>query len=81
MGATFAEINAAITEQDRSIVMAFASENMNVSSTARRTHYHYRTIQAHLDRVFKKTKLNPKEFHDLVLLVFAISDGGVPNAE
>lgn len=77
---TFQEINSAMTQQDKDIVMAFALSNMRVSSTARRLHYHHRTIHAHLDRVYKNTRLNPREFHDLVLLVFAISDGGVPNA-
>ena len=69
-----------MTEQDRSIVMAFASNDMHVSNTAKQLHYHHRTIHAHLDRVCKNTQLNPRKFHDLVLLVFAISDGGAADA-
>lgn len=54
-----------MSKTDAMIVVALARSNMNYMETARRTHYTKSTVMYHLDKVERKTGLNPRNFFDL----------------
>ena len=76
MTTTYAAINNALTLDEKRVVVLYAKNNMRINGTAKQANYHERTIHTKLHDVYKKTGLDPKMFHDLVLLVFAIAEGG-----
>ena len=49
--------------------MEFAENDMNMSETARVLHVARQTVLYHLQKVYKKTGLNPLVFYDLVELL------------
>ena len=65
-------IKGELTELDCEIVLAFAENDMKVSETAQKFFFHRNTIEYHLDKVKRKTGLNPKKFYDLTELVLEI---------
>ena len=58
-----------MTERDIEIILGYAENNMNVSETARKMFFHRNTLEYHLDKVKKKTGLDPRKFYDLLELV------------
>lgn len=58
-----------LTERDREVVLAFAKNNMDAAKAARDMPMHRNSVIYHLERVKKKTGLNPLVFYDLVKLV------------
>lgn len=58
-----------MNEVEKEIVIAFAKCNMNLSETARLVHMHRNSIVYQLEKIQKKTGLQPKRFFDLIKLV------------
>ena len=54
---------------EKEIILAFAKCDMNLSKTARKTYMHRNSIVYQLERIEKKTGLQPKKFFDLIKLV------------
>lgn len=54
---------------EKEIVLAFAKCDMNLSETARKRYMHRNSIVYQLEKVEKKTGLQPKRFFDLIKLV------------
>ena len=54
---------------EKEIVLAFAECNMDLSKTARKTYMHRNSIVYQLEKIQKKTGLQPKRFFDLIKLV------------
>lgn len=57
-----------MNDLQKSVIIAFAENGMNVEKTARVMHYHRSNIIYHLENVEKKTGLNPRNFFDLIKL-------------
>lgn len=64
-----------MTERQKECVLAYAENNMSVKATAEKSFSHYNTIVYHLQAVYNKTGLNPKNFYDLCRLVDLIKHG------
>jgi sugar diacid utilization regulator len=58
-----------MTDSEKRIILGYAENDMNLSKTARATHYHPNTIRDYFPRIAKKYGLDPKKFYDLVELV------------
>lgn len=58
-----------MNKEDAHIVVAMANHNMNVTNVARAIFVHRNTVLYHLDKVKRKTGLDPRRFYDLVELV------------
>ena len=58
-----------MTEIEKTVILAFAENDMNLSKTAIATHYDRNTIYYRLCCIRKKYGLNPKKFYDLIELV------------
>ena len=58
-----------MTDVEKSIILAFADNNMDFSKTARSANYHRNSVYYQMHRITKKYKLNPQNFYDLVELV------------
>lgn len=46
-----------------------ANNNLNVSETARKMHYHRNSIVYHLEKIKEETGLNPVKFYDMIKLL------------
>ena len=68
-----------MTDVEKSIILAFADNNMDFSKTARSAHYHRNSIYYQMHRIMKKYKLNPQKFYDLIELVKMAKGGEVAN--
>ena len=60
--------------KDVDVIIAFANNDMNYSRTARELGVDHRTVNRRLDSVYKRSKLNPNKFRDLVRLVNIIEE-------
>lgn len=60
--------------KDVTAVIAFANNDMRLTSAALEAKVDYRTLSLRLDNVYRKTGLDPKRFRDLVKLVKAIEE-------
>jgi sugar diacid utilization regulator len=58
-----------LTERHRGLILAFAEHDMNVRETAMASYMSWTNVNFHLNRIYKLTGLNPKNFYDLVELV------------
>ena len=66
-----------LSAEDKELLKQYAKDNMNVSTTAKHFHLHRNTLVYRLERVKKRTGLDPTYFYDLVALLVAIeADGG-----
>lgn len=54
-----------VNETDAKIVHALAQCNMNVTEASRKLSYHRNAIEYRVDRIKKKTGLDPRNFFDL----------------
>lgn len=59
---------AAVKEEDLKILQVYYEENMSLAAVCRRLYLHKNTLQYRLNRISKITGLNPRYFHDAVLL-------------
>lgn len=64
-----------LTDIDVQVILGFADNNMNVSETSRSLFMHRNTVVYHLDKVKRKTGLDPLNFYDLMELVLVLKDG------
>ena len=60
-----------LTQTEAEILMAFVDARMNVCATARMMYRHRNSINYHLERIKRRTGLDPRGFSDLVELVEA----------
>lgn len=58
-----------MSETDWASILALAANNMNVSQTAVALYMHRNTLVYHIQKVKRKTGLDPLNFYDLVELV------------
>ena len=63
-----------LDDKKREIIRALAEYNMNVAETARQLHYHRNNVAYHVERVYKKTGLNPTNFYGLVKLLEMVKE-------
>ena len=63
-----------MTEKEAKIILALASNNMNVLQTARSTFYHPNTVRYYIRVMTKTYNLNPTKFYDLLKLVKLAED-------
>lgn len=63
-----------MTSKEIAIIRELAVCSMNVSKTAINLSYHYSTLLYHLDRIYNKTGLDPRNFFDLVELLKRTAD-------
>lgn len=60
--------------KDVQAVLAFANNDMRLTSAAQDAKVDYRTLSLRLDNVYRKTGIDPKSFRGLVKLVNAIEE-------
>lgn len=58
-----------MTRAEKSVILGYAENDMNLAKTARNINYHRNTIEYHFQRIIKKYGLNPHKFYDLIELV------------
>lgn len=58
-----------LTDQEKELILAYASNDMNTAKTARALYFHKNNVLYHLKSIYKKSKLNPRCFYDLCKLV------------
>ena len=58
-----------LTDLDVQVILAFAENNMNASQTSNSLFMHRNTVVYHLDKVKRKTGLDPCNFYDLMKLI------------
>lgn len=58
-----------LTASDIQIIKAFAGANMRIASAAKEVGVNDATVFRRLRYIYKKSKLNPCKFRDLVLLM------------
>jgi len=59
----------ALLDKDAQTIIAYANNNMKLGKAADELMIDYRTLASRLDFIYKRTKLNPRRFRDLVKLV------------
>lgn len=57
-----------LSQLDIEIIQAMCEEDMNICAVARKKYLHHNTVSYHLDKIKKKTGLDPRKFHDLIKL-------------
>ena len=67
-----------LTKQEVEILLCFADMDMKVKPTAEAMHYDRRTIWVTLEKIFRDTGFNPREFWDLheIMKQLEKEDGG-----
>ena len=55
--------------KDTKAILAYAESNMRLTVAAGMLGIDYRTLDSRLNYIYKRSKLNPKKFRDLVELV------------
>ena len=58
-----------MTEQQARIIMAYAEKNMDVRAAGLLLYMSEGTVSYHLNKIFLKTRRNPRKFFDLCYLV------------
>ena len=69
-----AEERKELTDVDVQVVLTFADNNMNATETGKKLFMYRTTVKYHLERVERKTGLNPLKFYDLVELVGVLKE-------
>lgn len=64
-----------LTKHEQQILIAYAECDMNTAEVSKKLYMHRNTIKYHLDKICKKTGLNPNKFYDLIKLLKIISKG------
>lgn len=57
-----------MTDIQKTIVKAFAENNMNTEAAAKKTFRHRNSVYVHLNLIQRKTGLDPRNFFDLIKL-------------
>lgn len=63
-----------LNETEKAVILAYADNRMRAYTTANQLFRSKNGVDYHLDRIYKKTGLNPRDFFDLQQLV-AIASG------
>lgn len=63
-----------MTEKQKEIIKAYACNKMRLNETGRKLNYHRNTICYHMEKVYKETGLDPRDFFDLVKLLRMIGE-------
>ena len=63
-----------LTVEDKEIIETYAECDMNRTKTSEMLYLHSNTVVYHLNKIFKKTGLNPRKFYDLNRLLKIISN-------
>lgn len=67
------EVLSSLKGWDDKCILAYANANMRLTSAAESIGVHYRTMASRLDFIYKRTKLDPRNFYDLIQLVEAVN--------
>ena len=68
------EFLGALISKDSAAILAFANANMRLKPASESLGVHIETLSRRLDSIYKRTKLNPKNFWDLLVLVKVVED-------
>lgn len=63
------DVLRSLMDKDAKAILAFAESNMRLTVAAGMLGIDYRTLDSRLNYIYKRSKLNPKKFRDLVKLV------------
>lgn len=63
-----------LSDEDKELLRQYARDNKNVSRTAHHFYLYRNTVMYRLERIKKKTGLDPTYFFDLVALLVAIEE-------
>ena len=58
-----------LTELERELIRLMADLDLNVTAVAKTTYRNRNTVVYHIEKIKKKTGLDPKRFHDCVKLL------------
>ena len=58
-----------LSEEDKKTILVLAESDMSATRAAEKLYLHRNTLIYRIDRIQKKTGLNPRRFYDLVRLV------------
>ena len=61
-----------LNEKDQMLLKTYFSVNMSLKETAERLFLHKNTLQYQLDKIWKHTGYNPREFKDAAILYVAL---------
>lgn len=64
-----------LTARDIQIVKAFANSDMRIFATCKLVGADKTTVRRRLSSIYKKSKLDPRKFRDLVILIHLIEGG------
>ena len=70
------EIYSNLSKDDVRVIIAFANSDMNLMKAARESFFSRGAAIWHLEKVYKRTRLNPRNFRDLAKLVEVIENAG-----
>jgi len=68
------EVTRSLLDKDTKAILAFAESNMRLTVAAGMLGIDYRTLDTRLNYIYKRSKLNPKKFRDLVELVRLVDE-------
>lgn len=66
------EVFEQLTPDDVRIIVAYANSNMNVSGAAKESFFTWDAVKYHLNKIYRKTQLDPHNFYDLTTLIEVI---------
>lgn len=69
-----------LSEKEREIIRSLADCDMNITDAANKVFIHRNTFCYHMDKIKKKTGLNPKKFYDLIDLLKHVTQGEIENS-
>lgn len=61
-----------LSEKEQSLLKIYFSNNMSLKETADQMFLHKNTLQYQLDKIWKNTGYNPREFRDAAILYIAL---------
>lgn len=68
------EIRESLTFEEKLFIKSYADNNMRLCPAARVSYCNYQTLDFRLSQIYKRTKLNPRNFYDLVKLMKIIGN-------
>ena len=61
-----------LSKKDQALLKTYFSVNMSLKETAEQLFLHKNTLQYQLDKIWKNTRYNPREFKDATILYIAL---------
>ena len=62
-----------MSELDKKVIIALADNRMNTTDAANSLQMHRNTVLYHIEKVKRKTGLDPRDFHDMCKLFAMVS--------